>query len=62
MGYGSKHMFSKEEINMTRKYLRRCSSSLTLLTLTEMQMKTSLQFHFTQVRTAKIKEIIDNQY
>jgi hypothetical protein len=59
MGYGSKHMFSKEEINMTRKYLRRCSSSLTL---TEMQMKTSLQFHFTQVRTAKIKEIIDNQY
>ena len=39
MSYGSEHRFSKEEINMARKYLKRYSLSLTLR---EMQMKTSL--------------------
>jgi hypothetical protein len=44
--------FSKEEILMAKKHMRKCSPSLALK---EMQIKTALRFHLTAVRIAIIK-------
>jgi hypothetical protein len=44
--------FSKEEVQMTKKYMKKCS---TFLAIKEMQVKTSLRFHLTPVRMAIIK-------
>ena len=41
---------------MVERHLRKCSTSL----LREMQIKTTLRFHLTPVRMAKIKNIDDN--
>jgi hypothetical protein len=46
--------FSEEEIQMAKKYMKRCSPSLAIK---EMQIKTTLRFHLTLVRTAIIKNI-----
>ena len=43
--------FSIEEYRMAEKYLRKCSTSLVIW---EMQIKTTLKFHLTPVRLAKI--------
>jgi hypothetical protein len=45
--------FSNEDIQMTGKYMKNCSMSLTFR---EMQMKTILLFHFTPVKMAMIKK------
>jgi hypothetical protein len=44
--------FSPEEYRMAEKHLNKYS---TYLTIREMQIKTTLRFHLTQVRMAKIK-------
>jgi len=43
---------------MAEKYLKKCSTSLVIR---EMQVETTLRFHFTTVRMAKIKNSGENR-
>jgi hypothetical protein len=45
--------FSKEESQMAKKYMKKCSPCLAIK---EMQIKTTLRFHFTPVRIAIITD------
>ena len=51
--------FSKEDILMASKHMKRCSSSLII---TEMQVKTTIRHYLIPVRMTIIKKTRNNKY